>query len=51
MDAALKKVFKFQYDNTLSTFFSSSVDNPLKFKFQYDNTLRKQEQKLLCGWI
>ena len=38
--AISERVFKFQYDNTLSTDRSIDVSNFPLFKFQYDNTLR-----------
>ena len=33
-------IFKFQYDNTLSSVVIHDKESHKKFKFQYDNTLR-----------
>ena len=37
----MEKLFKFQYDNTLSQIPRQIGDIVWVFKFQYDNTLRK----------
>ena len=46
-----KNIFKFQYDNTLSTDKESSSSSEEVFKFQYDNTLRNAWQKLMSKLI
>ena len=35
-------LFKFQYDNTLSSGVPGAMNGGSKFKFQYDNTLSPQ---------